>query len=579
MFRKTKIVCTLGPASADEATIEKMLLSGMSIARLNFSHGTHESHADLIEKLRKVSAKLDIPVAIMQDLCGPKIRLGKIEDGAVTLSEGDIFKIYDTPILGTKEGASVNIPNLSKELKVGDHLLIDDGVVGLRVEQVRDGFVEAVLLNSGTISSGKGVNLPSAQLSIPSLTPKDLDDLRFGIEQKVDFVAISFVRSAADLQPALDLMHKLNCSIPIISKIEKPEAVQNIESILEKSYGIMVARGDLGVEMPFEKLPAVQKKLISVAADAGKPVITATQMLDSMIRNPVPTRAEVTDVANAIFDGTDAVMLSGETASGAYPIEAVRAMAKIALAAEKELPYSEVIHINPVSTGSSVDILSLVACEMAYEMKAEAIVSFTSSGRSAQAISNYRPSQIVVAATETEEVARKMLLSWGTYPVVIKPGNFKQKLSDTTAEAISNNYVADGDLIVVTAALPDGLDTSTNSVLYLSVNSSVLRGSGLGVQDKATGRAVIADAHDRLPDLQNGDIAIVSHYASLADIKGVQPKAAIIEKAVVDKKETADFPVVHGAVGAKKSIASGSTVTVDAIRGIVTYGDKTADKK
>ncbi len=574
-MRRTKIVCTIGPSCSDEAILRKLILEGMNVARLNFSHGSYESHKDVIDKVRAISSELDIPVAILQDLCGPKIRLGMVENGPLAIERGAIFTLYEDDVPGTVDGATVTYKNLSKEVKPGDRVLIDDGLIELSVLNVFDNKVECRVVNPGYISSKKGVNFPGATLSVPSLTEKDLKDLQFGIDNNVDFIAISFVRKSADLLPAYEIMSKNGHFIPIISKIEKPEALDDIDAILDRSYGFMVARGDLGVEVPFEQVPVIQKKLISLCRSKGKPVITATQMMDSMIRNPSPTRAEVTDVANAIIDGTDAVMLSGETASGLYPVEAVAAMSKIASFTEETLSYDSILTVIP-EKHNAVAAISLATCEMAYQMSASAIFAFTTSGRTATAISHFRPKQPVLAVTESERVRRRLILFWGVFPIIVSgEKQFGKLLVAAGKKAMESKMVGKGDLVVLTAGLPDGIDASTNTIILHVINESVLRGVGAGAYRKASGKTCIVATKDELLAKKcSGDILLVKNLAFLdrADLHGFG--GIICVERLSSDMEDLDIPVIHGIPSAIDKIEDGTIVTIDSRTGIVSYQQK-----
>lgn len=576
-MRRTKIVCTLGPASSDPEILEQIIKNGMNVARLNFSHGTHESHLDLINKIRQVSAKLETPVAILQDLCGPKIRVENI-DTPLELEQGSKFFLYEKENCGKENCATVSYKNLSDDIKIGERVLIDDGLLELKVTSVFEEGIECEVITGGIVYPRKGVNFPDSKLSVTSLTEKDLDDLRFGLRNNVDFIAVSFVRNAKDLAPAYEVMAQEGSFIPVISKIEKPEALECIEEILDKSHGIMVARGDLGVEMPFEEVPVVQKKLINLCRASGKPVITATQMLDSMIRNPSPTRAEVTDVANAIIDGTDALMLSGETASGKYPIEAVCAMAKIAAYTEKSLPYENIITAVPESH-NAVEAISLATCEMAYQMSASAIIAFTTSGRTACSISRFRPKQRIIAVTDSEKVRRKLMLYWGVYPLVINVEDSPLKyFEQVSGESLEKGLLENGDLTVLTAGLPEGSGASTNTIMIQVVNGSVLRGAGEGAFRKYSGIACVIEDKASIPSKKAmGDILIVSDLKGFSrediqDFGGiVSAQNSLLEKEII---EGLGIPVVYGVLNAMEVIKDGMFVTADSAKGIVSYSTR-----
>ena len=381
--KKTKIVCTIGPASNSRETLKEMILAGMDVARLNFSHGTHEGHKKVMSTIRELADELGKPVAILQDLCGPKIRVGDIPGGPVILKEGDIFTLTSEECEGDTSRAHISYSKLSEEVTPNTRILIDDGLLKLVVEKVEPPRVICRVVIGGPLSSHKGVNFPDTELKIPALTEKDKEDLQFGLKENVDWIALSFVQRPEDIFELKELISNAGKATPVISKIEKGEALKQLNKIIDISDGLMVARGDLGIETPMERLPLVQKKTIKLCKKQGMPVITATQMMDSMIRNPRPTNAEVTDVANSILDGTDAVMLSGETASGKYPVEAVRVMAKIAVTIEEVLPYEKVLTEKAKEHGI-LQVISRSACEMSEELKASAIIVSTSSGRSAK---------------------------------------------------------------------------------------------------------------------------------------------------------------------------------------------------
>lgn len=461
---RTKIVCTLGPASEDEDTIRRMIRAGMSVARLNFSHGTHEAHAERLKLIRRLAEEEGKVVAILQDLQGPKLRVGSIEDGQVTLKAGQRFTLTAEDVLGDRERVTAPYEDLSKDVRPGDRILLDDGKIALRVVDSTETDVETEVLNGGVLSERKGVSLPGVDISLPSLMPKDQEDLTFGIAQRVDYVALSFVRQAQDILELRDLMGAMGAKIPIIAKIEKPEALANFDDILNVSNGVMVARGDLGVEMPAEEVPVYQKSIIQKTNRAAKPVITATQMLDSMIRNPRPTRAEASDVANAIFDGTDAVMLSGETAIGSYPVETVRTMAAIAETTERNLPYEDWLRrFVQTHTESVTDAISQAVSEIAHELEATAIVASTSSGTTARAVARFRPRVPIIGATHNVQTQRWLALIWGVHPILTQRSTTSDEMMSLAINgAKESNLVKDGDLLVMTAGVPLGIPGRTN---------------------------------------------------------------------------------------------------------------------
>ena len=472
-MRKTKIVCTLGPASADEAIMEEMLKSGMNVARFNFSHGTHKSHEEMIARFRAVRDRLGVPAAVLLDTKGPEIRLGEIENSSALLQTGADFMLTTRSILGNEQGCSISYADLPRQLKQGDSVLIDDGRVHLMVKEVTDTDILCTVLSGGKIATRKGVNVPGVHLTMPYLSEKDKSDLLFGIAHNVDFIAASFVRSARDV---IDMRKFLNYNgghnIRIIAKIENEEGVDNFDEILKNCDGIMVARGDMGVEIAYERLPGLQKRFIRRCYQAGKMVITATQMLESMIANPSPTRAEITDVANAVFDGTSAVMLSGESASGKYPVQAVRAMARIAAQAECDAQaldmYSSIAHDMDMS--DTTNAICDAACTTARDVGAKAILTVTMTGRSARGISKFRPPETIVAATPDEKTYHQLALSWGVHPVLALRQNTTEDLCRHAIDCARNIDAVDkGDLVVITAGAPLDVSGSTNLLRVQSV--------------------------------------------------------------------------------------------------------------
>jgi pyruvate kinase len=433
-----------------------MIRAGMDVARLNFSHGTHESHAALIAMVRRVAAEEGRVIAILQDLQGPRIRVGEMADGGATLISGSRFILTTEEVMGNGERATIHGAPIDQDVKPGDRILLDDGNLELKVVRAAAGEVECTVLLGGTLKSHKGVNVPGRTLSVPTITDKDREDLAFGIEQKVDYVAMSFVRSGEDIRQLRGLMAERGAEIPIMSKIEKHEAITHFDEILEASDAIMVARGDLGIEIAAEEVPLRQKMIIAKCNAAGKPVVTATQMLDSMIRNPRPTRAEVNDVANAILDGSDATMLSGETAAGAYPLEAVATMARIAETTEKALPYEELMRKTAAGRMASVtDAIGHATCEMAFELGAKAIIASTESGYTARMIARHRPPSRIIAATPSQATLRQLALVWGVQPhLTPRHHNTDEMIRQVVEMALREKEVTEGDLVVITAGLP-----------------------------------------------------------------------------------------------------------------------------
>ncbi|MBI3780716.1 MAG: pyruvate kinase [candidate division NC10 bacterium] len=463
MERKTKIVCTIGPASSKPDVIGRLIDAGMDVARLNFSHGTWEEHSEAIRTVRALSAKKGRPVAILQDLQGPKVRLGLLRGGSATIYSGDQFTLTTREVEGTEKIAPVTYDRLATEVKAGDQILIDDGLIHLEVLRTDGVHVVCSVLQGGVLMNHKGLNLPGVAISVPAVTEKDLTDLDFGIEQEVDYIALSFVRTSKDISKVKELLRRRKVDIPIIAKLERPKAVRNLDEILEVADGVMIARGDLGVEMPLEEVPLIQKKIIRQANLHGAIVITATQMLDSMIEHPRPTRAEVSDVANAIFDGTDAVMLSGETASGAYPIEAVRVMAKVAVEAEGGLPPRAPFPHEPGRAQTFPDAISEAACRAAVDTKARAIVAFTQTGSTARLISRFRPATSVIAFTPNEHVRNRLCLYWGVIPKIMTPIEHVDEMIQKIDDALlADGTAAKGDVLIIVSGAPIGVKGRTN---------------------------------------------------------------------------------------------------------------------
>ena len=448
--KRTKIVCTLGPASEKEEVLTALIENGLNVTRMNFSHGSHEEHKGRMDLVKKVREKLNKPVALLLDTKGPEIRTGNFDQPEVLLEEGQKFTITMKDVIGTKEICTVSYKGLANDVVAGDTILIDDGLVGLRVEEVNGDDILCIVENSGIVKNHKGVNVPGVKINLPALTDKDISDIEFGISQGIDFIAASFVRKVSDVLAIREVLERNNATdIQIISKIENQEGVDNLDDIIAVSDGIMVARGDLGVEIPTEEIPVVQKMMIAKCNKAGKPVITATQMLDSMMRNPRPTRAEVTDVANAIYDGTDAIMLSGETAAGKYPVEAVRTMATIAKRAEETMKNKR----DMINKSKNVtDAISYATCTTAMDLEARAILSSTSSGHTARMVSKFRPDCTIIATTSHESVRRQLSLTWGVLPVIReKSTNTDQVIVNSIEAAKAANYVSENDVVVITA--------------------------------------------------------------------------------------------------------------------------------
>ncbi|MCR4834468.1 MAG: pyruvate kinase [Butyrivibrio sp.] len=465
-MRRTKIICTIGPASESEENLREIMKAGMNIARFNFSHGSHAEHKRKFERIRKLREELQLPIATMLDTKGPEIRLKDFKNGKEMLEAGQKFTLTTREVEGTKDIVSVTYTDLPKDCREGMRILLDDGLIELHVDKVNDTDIECTVENGGKISDKKGVNVPGAVLTMPYLSEQDTSDIIFGCEMGFDFIAASFVRTRQDVLDIRNILKEHNSPMKIISKIESIQGIANLEEILDESDGIMVARGDLGVELPFEEVPVQQKKMIKLAEAQGKYVITATQMLDSMIHNPRPTRAEATDVANAIYDGTTAIMLSGETAAGDYPIEAVKTMAKIAERTEKDIDYvgrlkkRDSNHVNDVTTA-----ISHATCTVAAEVEADAIISVTMSGFTARMVSKYKPSCPVIACAVNPTVCRQTNLLWGVIPLHIRQEDTADELfREAVSSAITAGYIKKGDKVVITAGVPLGISGRTNMI-------------------------------------------------------------------------------------------------------------------
>ena len=466
MKRKTKIICTLGPSTDDETVLRELMLSGMNTVRLNFSHGTYEEHSKRIDMVKKLREELNLPIAILLDTKGPEVRTGNFKDGKVFLEKGQVFTLTNKEMVGNKERCTVSYKDLANDVSINARVLIDDGLVEMKVIAINDGDVVCEVLNDGPVSDHKSVNVPDVNLRMDYMSRKDIEDIKFGIEQNVDFVAASFVRSAADVLELRSVLERNGGrGIRIISKIENRQGVNDIDNILNVTDGIMVARGDMGVEIAFEQLPAIQKKLITKCRMLGKRVITATEMLESMISNPRPTRAEISDVANAVYDGTSAIMLSGETAAGKYPVESVRTMAKIAETTEANIHYNKRFHNAEFHIKNAVDAISHSTCGMAIDLDAKAIVACSLSGMTARMVSRFRPPVPIIGLTTDESTWRKLALSWGVIPAICEKFSSTDVLFYTAKKIAEQNLALNkGEKIVITGGNTSGVSGTTNLI-------------------------------------------------------------------------------------------------------------------
>ena len=584
-MKKTKIVCTIGPASESVDMLVNLINAGMNVCRLNFSHGDYEEHGARIKNIREAVKITGKRVAILLDTKGPEIRTNDMENGAITMKIGDSVRISMTEVLGTNEKFSITYPELINDVNVGSHILLDDGLIDLEVTDIdRDANeIVTVVKNEGVLKNKKGVNVPGISVNLPGITEKDANDIRFGIGQGIDFIAASFVRRASDVLEITKILEEENAThIQIIPKIENQEGIDNIDEILKVSDGLMVARGDMGVEIPTEDVPVVQKALIKKCNALGKPVITATQMLDSMQRNPRPTRAEANDVANAIYDGTDAVMLSGETAAGDYPLEAVQTMARIAVRTEETLVNQDSFALKLYSKTDMTEAIGQSVGHTARNLGIQTIVAATESGHTARMISKYRPKAHIVAITFSEQKARSLSLSWGVYATVAdKPSSTDEMFNLASKVSQEEGYASEGDLIIITAGVPVGEKGTTNLMKIQMIGSKLVQGQGVG-EEAIIAKAVVAGtAEEAVAKATEGAIlvtkttdkeympAIEKASALVVEEGGLTSHAAVVAIAQ-------NIPVIVGAADATSLINNDEVITVDPRRGIVYRGATTA---
>ena len=581
-MRKTKIVCTIGPASESEEMLEKLMNAGMNVARLNFSHGSHEEHKARIDSIRKVSKKLGKTIGILLDTKGPEIRTHDMKDGLIVLEKGKEVIVSMSQVEGTPEKFSVTYEDLINDVQIGSYILLDDGLVELQVKDIdKDkGEVKCDILNTGELKNKKGVNLPGVKVNLPGITDKDAADIKFGIKEDIDYIAASFVRRPSDVLDIREILEQENNdNITIFPKIENQEGIDNIEEILEESDGLMVARGDMGVEIPPESVPIVQKDLIRKCNKLGKPVITATQMLDSMQRNPRATRAEASDVANAIYDGTDAVMLSGETAAGQYPEEAVKTMRNIAISAEAAQDYKKLLSDRTKLVETSlVNAIGVSVAHTALNLNVKAIVAATESGSTAITISKYRPHSDIIAVTPSEHTARQLALVWGAYPVVKKGRKTTDDLlNNAVATAVATEKVGNGDLIIITAGVPTGEKGTTNMMKLHLVGDEIAKGQGVG-RGSTTGKTVISKTASDLEGKDLSESIIVTNSVDESYVPYVEKAAGLITEengitspsAIVGLEQ--GIPTIIGVENATKELKNDLLITVDANQGRIFEG-------
>ena len=576
-MRKTKIVCTLGPSTDREGILREMIQAGMNVARFNFSHGTHAEHKVRLDALKALREELDAPVAAMLDTKGPEVRLKDFAGGRVHLTAGQEFTLTTVQVEGDAHRCSITYGELPGDVKAGDTILLDDGLVRLTVLETSGTEIRCRVENDGDMKNHKGVNVPGVRLNMPYMSQQDRDDLLFGAEQGFDYVAASFVRSAADVRELRHVLDKAGSRMRIIAKIENQEGVSNLPEILDAADGIMVARGDMGVEIDFAEIPLIQKNMIARCVACGKPVITATQMLDSMMENPRPTRAEITDVANAIYDGTSAIMLSGETAAGRYPVESVKTMDAIARRTESDI--NHVKRMAQMAGGrnrlSVAAATAHAACTTAQEIGADAILTVSQRGTTARLVSRFHPGTPIIACLLDQQVRRQMALYWGVEPIMMPYASSTDELVDFAVQAAAQaGVVHEGDLVVVTAGVPVGVAGTTNMIRIQQVGGALVNAVGIG-EKKASGPLCICRSTDEVAEkFQPGDVLVVP-YTTNELLPYIRQAAAVITEEASVECHTAtiglalDKPVIVGAAGAVQRLTDGTMVTVDCARGLV----------
>lgn len=582
ILKKTKIVCTIGPASQSPEVLEQLIKNGMNVARLNFSHGSHEEHLEKIKTIKRIRRKLNVPLGLMLDTKGPEIRIGRFEEKEYFLKPDDIFTLTTRNIVGNKDIVSVSYEGLPQDVEKGSIISVDDGLIQLEVIEIKDGTeIVCRVQNNGVISNNKGVNLPGRVTNLPSITPKDVDDIKFGIENGIDMIAASFVRKKEDIYDIRKVLEDHGGEdILIISKIESQEGVDNADEIIEASDGIMVARGDLGVEIRTELIPLVQKEIIRKCNKAAKPVITATQMLDSMQRNPRPTRAETTDVANAIIDGTDCVMLSGETAAGKYPVEAVKTMRDICITTELSDDFEENIYQTEIDRKiTTTNAISKSTCTIASQLRAKAIITCTASGNTAKAVSKFRPRTNIIACTIDEKVARRLSVSWGVYPIIVEKAHETDELIERAiVGALKENYVQEGDLTVLTAGIPLGVSGTSNLIKVHVIGDIIANGTGVG-NKSVSAKVVVGSTKEELEEkFEDGDI-IVAKYTDKDINEFMERSSGVIAENGGLTSHTAvvaihfGIPAILGVKNITNLLEDGDTITLDPLGGIIYKGE------
>ena len=576
-IRKTKIVCTLGPSTDKGDVLRQLMQEGMNVARFNFSHGSHEEQKARLDKLVALREELDLPVAALLDTKGPEIRLKELKGGKAELKEGQLFTLALGDFVGDASRVAITYEDLHNDVKAGDRILIDDGLIEMKVVRLDGTDIVCEVINGGMISNKKGVNVPNAELSMPFISETDYSDIVFGIENGFDFIAASFTRTADDILQIRKILEEHDCkSVNIIAKIENKQGVDNIDDIIRVSDGIMVARGDMGVEIPMEDVPVIQKILIEKVYKAGKQVITATQMLDSMMKHPRPTRAEATDVANAVYDGTSAIMLSGETAAGDYPVEALQTMVKIASRTEQDINYMSRLKKRSILTNPDItNAIAHATCTTAMDLNASAIITVSNSGRTARMVSKYRPACPIIGCSVNKDVCRKMSLSWGVTPLLVELKHNSDELFDHAVDkAEEMGLIKQGEIVVLTAGVPLGISGTTNMIKVHVAGHILMRGKGLNDKVDSGNMCVVNSAEELKEKFKVGDIIVAKDTCNEMMEQIRLSSGLILEKNSINCHGaiaglSLDIPVLIGAENATQILKSGAFVTLDGKKGIV----------
>ena len=576
-MRKTKIICTLGPSTDKDDVLKQLMLEGMNVARFNFSHGTHEEQGERLKRVKMLREEIDLPIATLLDTKGPEIRLRELKNGKAMLNAGQKFILTTEEILGDENKVSITYKDLVKDVQAGSRILIDDGLIELGVEEVTDTEIFCHVVNGGMISNKKGVNVPNVDLSMPYISDKDYEDIVFGIENDFDFVAASFVRTADDILQIRKIFEEKNChNINIIAKIENMQGVNNIDEIIRVSDGIMVARGDMGVETPLEDVPVIQKMIIKKVIEAGKQVITATQMLDSMMKNPRPTRAESTDVANAIYDGTSAIMLSGETAAGMYPVEALKTMVKIAIRTEQDINYTARFKMRETMSNPDItNAISHATCTTAIDLNAAAIITVTESGETARMISKYRPTCNIIGGSMHQKVCRQLNLSWGVTPLVVQRKDDADELFEHAVNVAEKaGLVSMGDITVITAGVPLGVSGTTNILKVHVAGHILVTGKGINDRKVSANICVCKNAEELRRNFKQGDIIVAKETSNEMMEQIRKASGLVIEEGGANSHAviaglSLDIPVLTEAEHATSILKTGAYVNLDSEKGIV----------